>query len=258
MIVVSYGGGVNSTALLIGMAERDWRPDAILFADTGNEFEDTYEHVDLVSRWAEHKLGVGITKVRRAYERHDSLEHECFNLNTLPSRAFGYSGCSVKWKRQPMDRWVRENARAKAVWASGARVSRFIGIDAGEAHRGKIDDDDRYVYRFPLIEWDWARRECVAAIERADLPVPRKSACFFCPATTKKEVVELHRKRPDLFDRAVAIEENARAHGQLNVVKGLGRHWSWSEVVAAEGGKALPETPHRHCMECLDGDVGDE
>jgi len=36
-MVVSYGGGVNSTAVLVGMVERGIRPDAILFADTGGE-----------------------------------------------------------------------------------------------------------------------------------------------------------------------------------------------------------------------------
>jgi len=35
VIMVSFGGGVNSAALLVGMHERDERPDAILFADTG-------------------------------------------------------------------------------------------------------------------------------------------------------------------------------------------------------------------------------
>jgi hypothetical protein len=248
---VSYGGGVNSTGLLVGLHERGIVPDAILFADTGNEFPETYDHVERVSAWSLEHLGLPITRIKRVYPRHDSLEDECFNLNTLPSKAFGYSGCSVKWKRQPMDRWIRHDPRALAAWARGERIERLIGIDAGEAHRGKIPDDEKFTYRFPLIEWGWARDECVQAIERAGLPVPRKSACFFCPATTKKEVIELHRSRRDLFDRAVAIEENAREHGQLTVVKGLGRHWSWSELV--ERGGTGPETPHTFCVECSDG-----
>jgi hypothetical protein len=32
-VVVAYGGGTNSTALLVGMHERQQRPDLILFAD---------------------------------------------------------------------------------------------------------------------------------------------------------------------------------------------------------------------------------
>lgn len=36
-LIVSYGGGTNSTALLIGLLERAVVPDLILFADTGND-----------------------------------------------------------------------------------------------------------------------------------------------------------------------------------------------------------------------------
>jgi len=39
-VVVSYGGGTNSTALLVGMQERDLRPDLILFADPGGDSLD--------------------------------------------------------------------------------------------------------------------------------------------------------------------------------------------------------------------------
>ena len=35
--IVSYGGGTNSTAMLVGLWERGERPDAIVFADTGGE-----------------------------------------------------------------------------------------------------------------------------------------------------------------------------------------------------------------------------
>jgi len=37
MKVVAYGGGTNSTAMLIWMYEQGMRPDLILFANTGGE-----------------------------------------------------------------------------------------------------------------------------------------------------------------------------------------------------------------------------
>jgi hypothetical protein len=38
-------------------------------------------------------------------------------------------------------------------------------------------------------------------------------------------------------------------------VKGLGRHWSWRELVALDDAAraALPETPVEACMICDDG-----
>lgn len=62
-----------------------------------------------------------------------------------------------------------------------------------------------------------------AAIERAGLPNPGKSACFFCPASKKHEIRELAKLYPELADRAIAMEDNAA----LDTVKGLGRSFAW-------------------------------
>ena len=42
--MVSYGGGVNSTALLIGLHQHRIPVDLILFADTGAEHPHTYAY----------------------------------------------------------------------------------------------------------------------------------------------------------------------------------------------------------------------
>ena len=247
-LVVSYGGGTNSTALLIGYAEKGIRPDLIMFADTGGEFERTYKYVDLFSDWLEENGREGF--------RHTSLEDECKNNETLPSLAFGFKGCSVKWKRQPMDRYIRDEwPRSKEVWDAGLRIRRAIGIDAGEAHRGKIPDDKRFTYEFPLIGWDWGREECLEAIERSGLPSPGKSACFYCPAARKNEVIKLAETHPDLFARAVAMEENAKPN-LGPTVSGLGRNYSWKNLVEADraqGKFSFAEAPSIDCM-CFDGD----
>ena len=51
MIVASFGGGVNSTAMLVGLWERGEKVDLILFADTGGEKPHTYAHVMEMSEW---------------------------------------------------------------------------------------------------------------------------------------------------------------------------------------------------------------
>jgi len=44
-VVVAYGAGRDSTAMLIEMWKRRWRPDAILFANVGSEKRATYEFI---------------------------------------------------------------------------------------------------------------------------------------------------------------------------------------------------------------------
>jgi hypothetical protein len=59
----------------------------------------------------------------------------------------------------------------------------------------------------------------------AGLPVPVKSACYFCPASKKAEITWLREHHPELLERALEIERNAQA--KLTSVKGLGRSFSW-------------------------------
>src|SRR5262249_31380661 len=44
-LVVAYGAGVNSTAMLVEFARRGIRPDLVLFADTSAEKPETYEYL---------------------------------------------------------------------------------------------------------------------------------------------------------------------------------------------------------------------
>jgi len=254
--VVSFGGGVNSTAMLVGMREREWTPDAILFADTGGERPETYEHLRRMGEWCESAGFPSITVVRYRSPHAESLEEECLNNETLPSKAFGFGGCSVKWKRQPMAAWLATWPPALAAWDVGLKVERLIGIHAGETRRGRIPDDARYTHRYPLREWGWGQEECVEAIRRAELDVPRKSSCFFCPAMRKHEIRELAREHPGLAERAIAIERNAIEAGSLETVKGLGRHWTWDSLIRADASqlRLFADEQPGICGTCFDGE----
>lgn len=84
----------------------------------------------------------------------------------------------------------------------------------------------------PLMEWGWDREACIRTIEAAGLPQPGKSSCFFCPSMRAEEIIDLRERYPDLFRRALALEDNARAN--LKTVRGLGRNYSWKERFGKE------------------------
>ena len=101
------------------------------------------------------------------------------------------------------------------VWAAGKRVVKFIGYDAGESYRSDkvlLGDlaDPKYSKWYPLMEWGWDRAACQRAIDDAGLPQPGKSSCFFCPSMRAEEIIYLRDHHPDLFRRAIALEDNAR------------------------------------------------
>ncbi len=44
--VVSYGGGVNSTAMIIWLITHKRPIDCVIFSDTGNEVPETYKYIE--------------------------------------------------------------------------------------------------------------------------------------------------------------------------------------------------------------------
>ena len=72
--IVSYGGGTNSTAMLIEMVRLEEQCDAIVFADTGGERPETYAHVAEFSAWLQERGYPAITTVQND-GMHGTLEH---------------------------------------------------------------------------------------------------------------------------------------------------------------------------------------
>ena len=242
---------MNSAALLVGMQERGETCDAILFADTGGEKPHTYRFVDIMDRWLmAHRLPA-ITRVRTTQRTYRDLEHSCRVKKTLPSIAFGFKSCSHRSKKEPQEKWANNWEPARATWAAGGKVVKYLGIDIGEQRRAQIPEDGKYVYRYPLIDWGWEREDCLDALTRAGLPNPGKSACFFCPASKKHEILDLQKRYPELAQRAIEMERNA----ELTSIKGLGRSFSWEAFLKADAaqGKLFPEVVDTSCL-CWDGD----
>lgn len=252
--MVSYGGGINSTAMLVGMSERGIVPDAILFADTGGEHTHTYEYIQVVTAFCLKNGFPPVTVLKYAPRRRGSiawttLEQECVTRGQLPSLAYGWHKCAAKWKARPQADWLKENGGGE-LW------SKAIGFHLGEQHRKKDHIQDPGTIKvYPLIDWRWAQEDCVSAVSRAGLPLARKSSCFFCPASKKHEVRRLARESPELFRRALAIEDAARAAGNLQTVVGLGRHWTWRQVAAAQESQLamFPDSSETPCG-CYDGE----
>lgn len=265
-LVVAYGLGVNSTAMLVEFAKRRIRPDMILFADTGGEKPETYRYLPVISSYLKEVKFPPVVTVR--YEPktapYSTLEGQCLHTGTLPSLAYGGRSCSAKWKRQPQDAYIlrcfppaevqgKRVVRAIGFDASEERrtyagVVKAVGLDTGENHRltwarSKSGEGERdrkpsreamldatfFAYFYPLMDWGMDRAACERSIRDAGLPVPVKSSCFYCPANKKHEIVWLREHDPELLDRALAIEANALPN--LTSVVGLGRSFSWADFL---------------------------
>lgn len=251
--VSSFGGGLNSTAALVKWVMDQYVPlDKIIFADTGCERPDVYEHVHRFSDWLV-KHGMPPIETTKKGGRQETLEEYSLRFKRLPSLAYGRKSCSHKFKIEPQERDVNRWSPARAAWKRRDKVVKIIGYGYEEQRRiskAKVEDD-KYFYRFPLDEWQVDRQGCVEIIKRAGLPVPGKSSCFFCPAMRLPEILDLRSNHPHLLQRALHVEDVALAGGYTESSKGLGRRFAWRDFLA---NTPVEEAPAENCMYCADGE----
>lgn len=205
--IISYGGGQNSTAMIIEMKKRGLIIDEVLFADVGNEMPETYEFLKVFKEWCA-KQGIIFTIVKSHL---GTLRDDNFNKKIIPYRAF--RSCTDKFKIQPIKKYIKQK------YGSYKAVNMFLGIDYGEQHRAK-EDDTYNSTQYPLIEWCIDRKGCQEIISKAGLPIPVKSGCYFCPFQTKKVWLELLEQHPELYEDSIVFEENGRGfpeHGFTDI-----------------------------------------
>lgn len=227
---LSFGGGLNSVAMLVGLHERGMRPDLILFADTKSEFPETYDLVARASRWCVERGWPAIETVFKTFRgEHEGLEAECLRKRMLPGLAYGTRSCSIKHKGQVMDARLKRWAKANGVKLP---IRKAIGYDYGEGHRLQKVSPEPAIWTawYPLGEWKWDREKCEQVARAAGFRCVQKSACFFCPASKKGEVIRLAETHPDLMERALRIEANALTRED----RGLGGTFKWADVLKGD------------------------
>lgn len=206
--LLSYGAGVNSTAMILLMEDacefRDVFPQLhIVFADTGAENPETYAYLKTMDAYLFER---GQRIVRVSAEK--TLLEMCHERHFLPSRLNRW--CTVEAKLNPLWDYEQE-AFSLDPQSDAVQLVRYIGIDAGEAHRVRVPGQRYIHHRYPLIEYDLNRTACQRLIEKRGLPVPRKSGCFFCPFTSRYELAKLSIEHPDLFQAALHLEQAVNA-----------------------------------------------
>ena len=226
--VLSYGVGVDSTALLIELECRGAPPDLVLTADTGAEKPETYAFLELMRTWmAERSIPYAVVRYQakrfKNWPPYRDLTESLLTNGCLPSIAFGRHSCSLKYKAAPQEAFIKRWQPAIDTWAAGEKVIRYIGYDASPrdgqryAHARTIEDP-LFENQYPLRDWGWDRAACTERIVEAGLPVPPKSSCVFCTAMKPDEVRALSAK----WLRTIVLIE-ARAAPRLRTVAGLWR-----------------------------------
>ncbi len=211
MRTFSFGGGVQSTAVLVLAAMGQVQYDTFLFANVGNDSENpaTLEYVETVAKPYAAAYGIELLELQRKRRNGDAvtllgtLQASQRSIDIPAYMAGGAPGnrnCTGQFKIKVIARW-------QAARLAGERAVLGLGISMDEIQRARTNSG--YAWQeleYPLLDLRMNRRDCVKVIQDSGLPVPPKSSCWFCPFHRRDEWMQLKRNTPELFDKAVALE----------------------------------------------------
>jgi len=216
LVYLSLGAGVQSSTLLalsaLGLHGVP-KVDAAIFADTQDEPKWVYEHLWQLAEWAE-PLGVRIEIVT----------------------AGQLSDCNPKYIRIPAFTNTdghagiirRQCTREYKIAPINTRVRQMLGLKKGERHKGRIglslhgisydemqrmkDSQDKFIeIEYPLIRIGWTRHHCLEWwAANMPIPIPRKSACVYCPFRSNSEWLDIKNNDPDGWNFAVEYDVRIR------------------------------------------------
>lgn len=203
LVTVSYGGGTESSVLLLMAArgEIEPMPDCAVWADTGNEPESTHRMVAYMQVEMPFPV-IAVSAMRPILSAFaagvSSRGHPSggpvplFTLDANGERGMTRRFCTREFKLEPL----------RQVWRSllgvgyGERVPRgtnvevWLGISMDEIGRMRPARGRWQTYRWPLIEQRMTRAACQEYWQRyapADAPPLARSACIMCPYQSRAE-----------------------------------------------------------------------
>lgn len=225
--ICGISGGKDSSALAVYLRERVPNME-YFFCDTGAELPETYEYLD--------RLEVSLGKKIERLNPRKGFDH-WFDVyrGTLPSPQMRW--CTKKMKIEPLEEWIGD-----------ALATSYVAIRADEANRkGYVSTKPNIKTVFPFVDDGIDKDAVMRILEEAGVGLPSyyewrtRSGCYFCFYQRKAEWVGLEERHPDLWKKAVAIEEKVRleagADGSADFSdKGMrGRKYTWA------GTESLPE-----------------
>jgi len=224
--IISYGGGVQSTAMIVLAAQNqiDFKEAVIVNVGDDSESPDTIRYVrEVAIPWADaHGVKIHeIYRTKRNGERAPTiLEYHNENVKRngstpLPVKMIGDGPggvanrtCTKEWKAAPVSRWLKKNG---ATPNDPAQLA--LGISTDEFHRANTKHDKPFERRcFPLLDLGLSRIDCENLIADAGLEVPPKSACWFCPFNRLAYWERLRRDDPEQFNAVAQLEVEMNQH----------------------------------------------
>jgi hypothetical protein len=223
--VISLGAGVQSSTLFLMACRGEItpKPDFAVFADTQAEPDPVYRHLEFLQREG-HAAGIPIYITTGGdlgsdvYDFIDGYRERSPSIpffvkkKDLDKEGRLFRQCTERYKIRP----VRKEIRKHIGKIYPSCVELWLGISTDEITRVKPSDVKYIEHRWPLIELDMSRQDCLDWYNGKDYPTPPRSACYFCPYRKDKEWLWLKENDPEAFKQAVIFDERIRNQPKLD------------------------------------------
>lgn len=220
--VISLGAGKQSSYLLLNALEGKfkYKPDLVVFSDTGCEPSYVYEYLDWLENYTMTKYGMPIVKVSNGNLMQDVVDYlngKASRVAMLPYRLGNGGGimqrqCTYDYKIAPLRKFLQSYRK---LVPQDNRIRLWIGISVDEAER-IIDSPVKYIeHYYPLVENRVRIDQIINWFSINNLPEPGKSACLICPFHSWEYWSTLKRFQKADFERACDFDDEIRNYPKL-------------------------------------------
>lgn len=217
--VVSYGGGTQSTAMILMALNGDYglqRPDFGVYADTGCEPNFINYYVQYFIEFVKKEYDFDIFTVTK----NKGLENKIlqtprlsnngeFYINSVPPfyilKPDGSVGmlkrqCTADFKTNPLKKLINSKLQR------GEKYIKWIGMSFDERSRMRISTEKKVTLSYPLVEKFIYRKHSIDYVIHKGLRKPQRSSCYFCPFHSDGYWLWLRKYHLDVFKMACEFE----------------------------------------------------
>ena len=197
-------------------------PDLAIFADTGWEPNSVYENIE----WLQEELCFPLIKVATEGSLRDDIAAGVNTSGmpwlTIPAymnhpdgspAGMNWRQCTTNYKIVPILKEVKKllGISPRSPVPQSTQIEMWLGITTDEAERMRISPDVWIHNRYPLIDLDMSRQDCIAWFAKTypGRHLPR-SACIGCPYHSRKTWADMYENDPDSFKDAEEIDSLLR------------------------------------------------
>lgn len=200
--VLSYGGGVNSSALFFYLLENNYKLDLVIYADTQEDEKENYISIRNMKKLCEEKnIPFIVVTKGNMYD---------YYYKNKAVMSIKFRDCTGKFKVSMINKYLRTTYGKKTHFLT------YIGHAYDEKHRVKPSKVSYVTLLYPFVDEKILRREHQEIIDKNNF-FAVKSGCKGCPHKKKRDFIKMFNEDRKEFDRWRKLEENNSRYPEITL-----------------------------------------